>query len=118
MNLMHADSPHQGNKAKKNFLPPRHLAFLPKAVYDRTEVAFIKIIPESDAAGAVKRFYDAARARAGYVAKIIQVMSLDLASAEASIQLYLRLMKSENALSKARKEMLSTVVSNINACHY
>jgi alkylhydroperoxidase family enzyme len=52
------------------------------------------------------------------VANIIKVMSRDAPTAEASIQFYLRLMKVDNALSRARKEMLATVVSNINDCYY
>ncbi|MBI2947771.1 MAG: hypothetical protein HYY23_08990 [Verrucomicrobia bacterium] len=81
-------------------------------------MAFLKLVAESEATGAVKRLYDAALSRAGYVANIIKVMSRDVATADASIQFYMRLMKSENALSKARKEMLATVVSNLNDCFY
>ncbi|MBI4659426.1 MAG: hypothetical protein HY735_11345 [Verrucomicrobia bacterium] len=81
-------------------------------------MAYLNHTTESEATGALKRLYDAACARAGYVANIIKVMSLDVPTAEASIQFYVRLMKSENALGKARKEMLATVVSNINDCYY
>jgi hypothetical protein len=81
-------------------------------------MAFLRLTPESQVAGTLKRLYDSAQARAGYVANIIKVMSLDAFTAEASIELYVRLMKSENALSKARKEMLATVVSSINDCYY
>ena len=34
------------------------------------------------------------------------------------MQFYVGLMKSENALSGARKEMLASVVSNLNDCYY
>jgi len=81
-------------------------------------MAFLKITTESEATGSLKRLYETACSRAGYVANIIKVMSHDAPTAEASIQFYVRLMKSENALSKARKEMLATVVSNINDCYY
>jgi uncharacterized peroxidase-related enzyme len=81
-------------------------------------MAFVKLTSESEAAGTLKRLYEAARSRAGYVANIIKVMSRDAEAAETSIQLYLRLMRAENALSRARKEMLATVVSNINDCYY
>ena len=60
----------------------------------------------------------AAEQRAGYVANIIKVMGLDAHSAQASMQFYISLMKSENALSKTQKEMLATIVSNINDCYY
>ena len=81
-------------------------------------MAFLRLTTESEAKGRLKDLYNAARSRAGYVANIIKVMSHDAPTAEASIQFYIRLMKAENALSKARKEMLATVVSSINDCHY
>jgi hypothetical protein len=81
-------------------------------------MAFVKPVSEPEALGALKRVYDAAISRAGYVANIIKVMSRDPPTADASIQFYIRLMKSENSLSKQRKEMLATVVSNINDCYY
>lgn len=81
-------------------------------------VAFLKFTTEPEATGAIKRLYDAALSRAGYMANIIKVMSRDAPTAEASMQFYVRLMKSENALSKARKEMLATVVSTLNDCYY
>lgn len=81
-------------------------------------MSHISLIAESEASGLLKRIYDAALARAGYVANIIKLMSRDAACAQASINFYIALMKTENALSKARKEMLAAVVSNINDCYY
>lgn len=79
---------------------------------------FVKLTGESEATGTLKAIYDAATARAGYVANIIKTMSPHPATAQASIGFYACLMKSENALNKARKEMLAAVVSNINDCYY
>lgn len=81
-------------------------------------MAFVKQIGEGEATGPLKGVYDAARDRAGAVANIIKVMSLDPRSLRASMQLYVSIMKSDNALEAARREMLATVVSNINECHY
>ncbi len=81
-------------------------------------MAYLELTNEAKATGPLKRLYDAALARTGYIANIIRVMSRDPATAEASIQFYLRLMRSDNALSRARKEMLATVVSNLNDCYY
>lgn len=81
-------------------------------------MAYIEPIDEDRATGALKAVYDAAKARAGGVANIIQVMSLDARSTEASIRLYTSLMKSPNSLSAARREMLAAVVSNVNGCYY
>jgi alkylhydroperoxidase family enzyme len=45
-------------------------------------------------------------------------MSRDAAVLQGSMMFYLNLMKSPNALSAARREMLAAVVSNINECYY
>ncbi len=79
---------------------------------------FIKHIHPDHATGMIGRIYDAARKRAGGVANIIRVMSLDARSTQGSMQFYASLMKSENALSPTRREMIAAVVSNVNACYY
>lgn len=84
-------------------------------------MAFIKIIQSSETDGAnrsIGKIYDQANARAGYVANIIQIMSQDAKSCSASMGFYIALMKSPNALESAQKEMLATVVSNVNDCFY
>jgi len=81
-------------------------------------MAYIRQIEESEATGQLERIYKAASARAGSVAKIVKVMGLDPASAHASMQFYGALMKSPNGLSNAQKEMVATVVSNVNECYY
>jgi alkylhydroperoxidase family enzyme len=79
---------------------------------------FIEQIELNSATGRLKRIYDAAMKRAGYVAGIIKIMSQDPASCEASMGFYGSLMQSENELSAAKREMLATVVSNVNDCFY
>lgn len=81
-------------------------------------VAYIETIPEEGATGALAAIYQAARDRAGGVAHIIKIMSRDAPSLEGSMALYLSLMKAPNALSAARRELLATVVSNVNDCYY
>lgn len=81
-------------------------------------MAHVHQVPEAEARGLLKQIYAAGRARAGGVANIIKVMSLDAPSVQASMGLYLSLMKSPNALSAARREMLAAVVSNVNGCYY
>ena len=78
----------------------------------------IRSVAEKDAAGLLDRVYARARQRAGTVANIIKVMSLDPPSTQGSMQFYGSLMKRPNALGAARREMLATVVSNVNACYY
>ncbi len=81
-------------------------------------MAFIDQVAEEDAQGTLARIYESARGRADRVANIIRLMSLDPVSLEASMQFYIKLMKTDNALSAARKEMLATVVSCANDCFY
>ena len=42
----------------------------------------------------------------------------DPAVLQESLRFYIQLMKTPNALSAARREMLATVVSNANDCYY
>jgi alkylhydroperoxidase family enzyme len=81
-------------------------------------MAYIDQVGDEAATGALARVYEAARARAGGVANIIRVMSRDAHSVQASMQFYVSVMKRPNALPAPQREMLATVVSNINACYY
>lgn len=81
-------------------------------------MAWIELIRESQATGPLGKLYDSARERAGYIAQIIQVMSRNAEVARESMRFYIRLMKSPNALDPARRELLATVVSNVNDCYY
>ncbi len=81
-------------------------------------MAFIKQISDEEATGVLQRVYEAARGRSGGVANIIRVMSRDGRSVQGSMQLYVSVMKADNALSASRREMLAAVVSNINECYY
>jgi hypothetical protein len=81
-------------------------------------VAYVKQVHEANATGEVASVYEAAHKRAGGIANIIKIMSGDGRSLQASIQFYVALMRSPNALTPARREMLAAVVSNANDCYY
>ena len=81
-------------------------------------MAYIRQIEEDQATGVLARIYDSARQRAGGVANIIKVMSRDAKSVQGSMGFYVSIMKSDNSLDPARREMLAAVVSNINDCYY
>jgi alkylhydroperoxidase family enzyme len=81
-------------------------------------MAYIELVSEDSASGQLAEIYELAKKRAGGVANILKVMSQDAATLETSMQFYISLMKSKNALSNARKEMLAAVVSNVNDCFY
>ena len=81
-------------------------------------MTYIEIIDEKSAEGKLANIYAAAIERTGGVANIIKMMSQDAHSCQASMQFYTSMMKSPNALDAATREMLATVVSNVNDCHY
>ncbi|MBL1217792.1 MAG: hypothetical protein D8M59_09885 [Planctomycetes bacterium] len=81
-------------------------------------MAFVRQVSDSEATGRLKAIYEAGKARDGGVANIIRVMSLDERMTQAAMQMYVSLMKSDNALTPARREMIAAVVSNVNDCYY
>jgi alkylhydroperoxidase family enzyme len=81
-------------------------------------VAWIKTISVEQAAGELKREYEAAIQRAGRVWNIVKLMSLNPRTLRASMQVYLSAMHGPSALSRAQREMLAVVVSKANDCHY
>jgi alkylhydroperoxidase family enzyme len=81
-------------------------------------MSYIEQVAESEATGIVASIYKAARDRVGSVSNVIKVMSTDAKSMQGSMQFYVSLMKTPNAVSPSRREMLATVVSNANDCYY
>lgn len=81
-------------------------------------MAFVRQFETADADGLLQRVYKAAIERAGGVANIIRVMSLDATVCQSSMMLYASIMKRDNSLVPADREMLATVVSNANDCYY
>ncbi|MEM7248414.1 MAG: peroxidase [Acidobacteriota bacterium] len=78
----------------------------------------IKTVPVDEAEGRLARVYGGALDRVGHVAQVIQTMSLNGASCHSSIGFYVSIMQAESPLSRAQREMLATVVSRANECHY
>ncbi|MFQ5739759.1 MAG: carboxymuconolactone decarboxylase family protein [Acidobacteriota bacterium] len=81
-------------------------------------MAWIRIIDEGDARGALKRQYDAAVRRAGKVYNVVKISSLKPEMVRASMSFYRTLMHSKGGLSRAQKEMIAVVVSRANNCFY
>lgn len=79
---------------------------------------WIKTIAVADAAGLLKKHYDAAIARAGKVFNIVRIMSLRPGQLRDSMQLYRSVMFGDGGLTRADREMLATVVSRANDCFY
>ena len=81
-------------------------------------MAFIKKIDPNVAQGRLKQVFDTAAKRAGYVAQVLQIMSLNPATLKASMELYLAAMVRPSRLSRAQREMIAVVVSRANHCYY
>lgn len=81
-------------------------------------MAWIKIIGEKDADGALREFYDAHSGPQGIVDNILKIHSLNRPSLEGHFQFYRTLMYGKSDLSRIQREMIAVVVSAINQCHY
>ncbi len=81
-------------------------------------MARIKTIPYEEASGNLKRVYDDLIQKRGRLAKVMQIQSLHPDSIQSHMALYLDVMFSKTALSRAEKEMIAVVVSTANGCKY
>lgn len=80
--------------------------------------AHLRLISEDEADGLLKEEYDAAIERAGKVFNILKAMSLNPRVLRASMELYREIMFGESGLSRRERELLATVTSAEQACHY
>ena len=81
-------------------------------------MAYIRLVTDGEATGRVARAFEAARARAGRVYNIVRTMSPNAAILDASMAMYAATMKGPSALSREQRELLATIVSKTNNCHY
>jgi len=82
-------------------------------------MAWIETVAPEAAQGLLKRLYDQALQRAGKVFNVIRVQSPRPHTLQASTRLYAEVMHSPRSpLTRAQRELLATVVSSINGCHY
>ena len=78
----------------------------------------IRLIDVEEADGDLREEYDAAIGRAGKVFNILKAMSLNPAVLRASMELYKAIMFGESGLSRRERELLATVTSAEQFCHY
>ena len=81
-------------------------------------MAHIRQVRDDEATGRLKAVYDEAIARAGKVFGILRVQSLNPPVLDASIAMYKTIMFGASPLSRARRELIATVVSRANDCFY
>lgn len=83
-----------------------------------TTMPHIHIVPPEDATGVLKREYEAAVRRAGRIWNIVSIQSQTPAVLRDSMRLYQSSMYGDSPLTRAQREMLAVVTSQVNECHY
>jgi alkylhydroperoxidase family enzyme len=78
----------------------------------------IRLTEPDEATGLLASEYDAAVGRAGKIFNIVKAMSLRPETLQASMELYKMIMFGPSALTRAERELLATVTSSANDCHY
>ena len=81
-------------------------------------MAYIDIIDPDHAEGIVKQEYEKGIHRSGRVYNILKIMSLSPTALKDAMRMYLTIMYGESELSRAQREMIATVVSQVNHCKY
>jgi len=81
-------------------------------------MAWIKTISEQEAAGTLKQMYESLRERRGIVPNIMQSLSLKPEMLSAVARLFMTGTFGASNLSRVQEEMIATVVSALNRCHY
>ncbi|MEA3501367.1 MAG: carboxymuconolactone decarboxylase family protein [Actinomycetota bacterium] len=79
---------------------------------------FIQEVSPADAIEITKREYQAAMRRAGRVWNIVSIMSQNGAAMRDSMRMYGSLLYGESPLSRAQREMIAVVTSQVNECVY
>jgi alkylhydroperoxidase family enzyme len=81
-------------------------------------MAWIKIIPENEANGLLKKLYEKYVEPWGGVDNIMRIHSLNPKSMQNHYDLYAHLMRGRSDLSREQREMIAVAVSAVNRCHY
>jgi uncharacterized peroxidase-related enzyme len=81
-------------------------------------VAHLDLVDPDDATGPLAEEYAAAVERAGRVYNIVRSMSLRPGVLKRSMEMYKAIMFGPSGLSRQERELLATVVSATNECHY
>ncbi len=82
-------------------------------------MAFISYVDSEPVEGKLAAVYEQIRAAGGgVVPNILRASSHQPAALTAHLNLYKTLMYGKSELSRAQREMIAVVVSQINECHY
>ena len=81
-------------------------------------MAWIETISPEEAGGPLKKEYDEAVARSGGVANVVRLSSLNPGALSAWLGVYKAVMHGPSPLERYERELVATVVSQENECHY
>ena len=81
-------------------------------------MAWIRMVPEEEADGELRRWYERLLEPWGGVDHILKIHSLSPDSLGAHFELYRTLMRGRSPLSRVQREMIAVTVSALNGCHY
>jgi alkylhydroperoxidase family enzyme len=81
-------------------------------------MAWIRMVPEEEADGELRRWYERLTEPWGGVDHILKIHGLNPASLGAHFELYRVLMRGPSPLSRVQREMIAVTVSAANGCHY
>jgi alkylhydroperoxidase family enzyme len=78
----------------------------------------VHVLAYDETTGVARREYDKAIQRAGRIWNIVSIQSQLPEVMRDSMRLYLSTMYGESPLSRSQRELLASVTSQINECHY
>lgn len=81
-------------------------------------MAFIRTVPESEAAAELVEVYRTVSDSKGQVANILKVESLAPAALSAHYALYRQLVFARGPLPRPERELIAVAVSHANECEY
>lgn len=81
-------------------------------------MAWIKMVPEDEATGRLKKLYAQYTEPWGGVDNIMKIHSLNPKSMKTHFDFYAHLMRGRSDLSRVQREMIAIVTSVTNHCHY
>ena len=81
-------------------------------------MAWIKMISEGEATGALAESYRRYQEPSGQVDNILKIHSLNPKSLDTHFELYAHLMRGPSELSRLERELVAVAVSQANDCHY
>lgn len=81
-------------------------------------MAYIDKIAPEDAEGVLDRIFQTRTKSAGRLWEIVAIQSLNAETLRESMRMYGQIMFGDSPVSRAQREMLAVVTSQVNDCHY